>query len=179
MGMDTAQAIAGRLERAFAARGFAAPGVDALREAAGVTLRTLYRHFPSREAMVVAALRHRDERYRAFLDAGMPQGRGGLRHALARLGEWMREEAPPGCLFHQALVAHPDSAPIREEVARQKAATRDWLAALARREGVADAEGAFVLHEGLTQAAPHAGAEAATAATLAMLDRWLEERADG
>ncbi len=53
---DTATKIAAGLERAFAARGFSEPCVDDLREAAGVSLRTLYKYTPSRDAMVRMAL---------------------------------------------------------------------------------------------------------------------------
>ena len=46
---DAADTIAARLEEGFDADGFTEPGVDALRERAAVSLRTLYKHFPSRE----------------------------------------------------------------------------------------------------------------------------------
>ena len=59
---DTARLIAARLESCFVSRGFLEPGVDALRDAAGVSLRTLYKYFPSREAMVIGALDHRRNR---------------------------------------------------------------------------------------------------------------------
>ena len=48
--------IAGDLDRQFAEMGFAEQGVEALRAGADVSLRTLYKYFPSREAMVVGAL---------------------------------------------------------------------------------------------------------------------------
>ncbi|WP_367180608.1 TetR family transcriptional regulator [uncultured Ruegeria sp.] len=47
--------------------GFAGPGVEALRAGADVSLRTLYKYFPSREAMVVGALRHRDRVYTGWI----------------------------------------------------------------------------------------------------------------
>ena len=50
---DTMKRIAGGLERAFAANGFAEPSVEDLRDAAGVSLRTLYKYAASREAMVL------------------------------------------------------------------------------------------------------------------------------
>ena len=40
---DTKTKIAAGLEQAFAARGFAEPSVEDLRDAAGVSLRTLYK----------------------------------------------------------------------------------------------------------------------------------------
>jgi AcrR family transcriptional regulator len=41
--IDTATKIASGLEQAFAAQGFAETNVEALRDAAGVSLRTLYK----------------------------------------------------------------------------------------------------------------------------------------
>ncbi|WP_280322004.1 TetR/AcrR family transcriptional regulator [Sulfitobacter faviae] len=43
---DTKSKIAAGLERAFATRGFADPSVEDLRDAAGVSLRTLYKYTP-------------------------------------------------------------------------------------------------------------------------------------
>lgn len=59
--------IAARLEALFSQQGFATPSVPEIKEAAGVSMRTLYRHFPSKEAMVIGALDHRHARYLAFL----------------------------------------------------------------------------------------------------------------
>ena len=45
--MENAQEhIAARLEEVFWSRGFAEPSVPELRAGAGVSMRTLYRHFP-------------------------------------------------------------------------------------------------------------------------------------
>ena len=73
---DFATHIATSLEACFVERGFVEPGVDALRDAAGVSLRTLYKYFPSREAMVVGALDHRHERYLSFIVEEAPADPG-------------------------------------------------------------------------------------------------------
>jgi AcrR family transcriptional regulator len=52
---------------AFYRRGIAAVGVDAIVADAGVAKSTLYRHFPSKDDLIVAFLRRRDERWRAWL----------------------------------------------------------------------------------------------------------------
>ena len=49
---DMMSKISSGLERAFAARGFAEPSVEDLRDAAGVSLRTFYKYTPSRADMV-------------------------------------------------------------------------------------------------------------------------------
>ena len=53
---DMMSKISAGLERAFANRGFAEPSVEDLRDAADVSLRTLYKYTPSRAEMVLAAL---------------------------------------------------------------------------------------------------------------------------
>ena len=59
--------IAASLEVAFSQQGFAEPSVAQLKTACGVSLRTLYKHFPSKEAMIVGALEYRHQRYLDFL----------------------------------------------------------------------------------------------------------------
>ena len=59
--------IAASLELAFSHYGFAEPSVAKLKTACNVSLRTLYKHYPSKEAMIVAALQHRHQRYLTFL----------------------------------------------------------------------------------------------------------------
>lgn len=151
--------IAARLERSFTKRGFAAPGVAELRKAADVSLRTLYRYYPSREDMVIGALEHRHGRYLAFLaEDAPPPGEAAIRHLFARLRDWMAALEAPTCLFLSALSAHPENAAIRKIVARHKRETRKLLAAQAGRPDLAD--GLFLLHEGATAAWPVLGAQA-------------------
>lgn len=183
MTIRTSDKIAEGLEAAFAAEGFAAPGVDALRDAAGVSLRTLYRHYPSREAMVVGALDHRHRSYLAWLQRGMPEGPGAgpVLHVFRRLRPWMAERAPNGCLFVNALAEHPDSDAIREAVKRQKAETRALFADCLRRAwpDIGDEDcrrlgGAlFVVHEGQTAATVTCGCAEAGEAALTLAESLL------
>ena len=66
--------IAASLEVAFSQQGFAEPSVAQLKTACNVSLRTLYKHFPSKEAMIVGALEHRHHRYLNFLLENVPAG---------------------------------------------------------------------------------------------------------
>ena len=52
----------------FYERGIHAVGVDTIAEAAGVTKRTLYDRFGSKESLVVAYLRQREEKWRKVLN---------------------------------------------------------------------------------------------------------------
>jgi AcrR family transcriptional regulator len=168
---DTRQRIARDLERSFTEQGFAEPGVAALRADADVSLRTLYKYFPSREAMVVGALEHRDRTYFEWLDGGPADGADHVLYPLVRLGDWLAEVANTGCLFLTALAEYPDSDAIRAAVQAHKAKLADEfrvrLQHVAPDRDLDDlAEALFLLHEGMTQAARVRGWKRASDVTL-------------
>lgn len=160
---DTQSKIAAGLERAFATRGFAEPSVEDLRDAAGVSLRTLYKYTPSRAEMVLAALENRQQRYLALVFDDLPQAPAdALEAILARVGRWMETETSHGCLFHAAVAADPGSDSLRALLTRHKA---EVAAKTATATNLAGAETALLLIiEGLTQTWPLRRAEAVTAA---------------
>jgi AcrR family transcriptional regulator len=182
---DAADTIAARLEEGFDADGFTEPGVDALRERAAVSLRTLYKHFPSREAMVIGALDNRHRSYLAWLDEERPETAGAapIRHLFDRLAIWMAERSPQGCLFMRAIAAHPHSAAIRETVDRHKAETRKlFLNVLARAfPRVAEdtrataADSLLLVHEGQTALSVSRGAQAAAEASRPLVEAILTD----
>lgn len=168
---DTKHRIASDLERSFAEAGFAEQGVEALRAQADVSLRTLYKHFPSREAMIIGALEHRDASYFEWLAGGPQTGAAHVLHPLVRLGDWLAEVANTGCLFLNAWAQYPESEAIAEVVRAHKAKLADEFRI--RLERVAPgkatahlAETLFLLHEGMTQAARLQGRERATEAAM-------------
>lgn len=169
--MNTKQRIASDLERSFSAAGFAEQGVEALREQADVSLRTLYKHFPSREAMIIGALEHRDAAYADWLKGGPETGAAHVLHPLVRLGDWLAEVANTGCLFLNAWAEYPDSAAIAAVVKDHKARLADGfrqrLAHVAPGHDTGHlAETLFLLHEGMTQAARLQGREIAYQAAM-------------
>jgi AcrR family transcriptional regulator len=164
---ETQQRIAESLDRQFAEMGFATQGVEALRAGADVSLRTLYKYFPSREAMVVGALEHRDQAYSDWIAGGPGQGAEHVLYPLKRLGDWLEQVANTGCLFMNALSAYPDSAEIRRAVEAHKSRLRGefrtrllHVAPCCEADVLADA--LLLLHEGLTDTARQHGPEAAT-----------------
>lgn len=168
---STKDRIASDLERSFAEAGFAAQGVEALRAEADVSLRTLYKHFPSREAMIVGALQHRDVTYSRWLEGGPQDGAAHVLHPLLRLGDWLGEVANTGCLFLNAWAQYPESEAIatvvRDHKARLADQFRQRLAHVAPgRDTGPLAETLFLLHEGMTQAARLQGRDSAYAAAM-------------
>ena len=160
----TAQKIAAGLEQAFAKHGFAEPNVEVLRDAAGVSLRTLYKYMPSRSDMVLAALEHRHQRYLSHMFSALPEGAGGaatgpavFAELLRRIGEWMVEEAAHGCLFHAAVAAAPTDQALQSLLQRHKAEVADKAA---RAVGLPDQSAALLMiFEGVTQCWPLQGQE--------------------
>lgn len=167
----TKQRIASELERSFAVLGFAEQGVEALRAEADVSLRTLYKHFPSREAMIVGALEHRDKTYFAWIGGGPETGADHVLHPLVRLGDWLGQVANTGCLFLNALAQYPDSTAIGAVVRDHKARLADEFRI--RLERVAPgrdtgllAETLFILHEGMTEVSRLQGRDKAYVAAM-------------
>ncbi|MHA6345971.1 TetR/AcrR family transcriptional regulator [Roseivivax sp. CAU 1761] len=148
---DTMTRIAAGLERAFATYGFAEPSVEDLRDAAGVSLRTLYKYAPSRADMVLAALEHRHGRYLSHLFDELPDApEAALDGLLDRVGVWMATETSHGCLFHGAVAADPGSEGLRALLARHKAEVARRAAAATGLDG--HEIDLLVILEGLTQA---------------------------
>lgn len=163
--------IARNLDRQFAEMGFATQGVEALREGADVSLRTLYKYFPSREEMVVGALEYRDAAYFDWISGGPADGIDHVLYPLKRLGDWLEEVANTGCLFMNALAAYPESPAIRKAVLSHKSrlenAFRERLHHVAPDRDTGElAQSLFLLHEGLTETARLRGPAEATATAI-------------
>jgi AcrR family transcriptional regulator len=145
--------IAASLEQKFSKSGFAEPSVAQLKTACNVSLRTLYKHYPSKEEMIAGALQHRHQRYLTFLLADSPEaGLSCVQHIFNRLGKWMIEYAPNGCMSMNALAAFPENDVIYQTIQAHKKDVRDFLAKQSLREDLATQ--LFLLHEGVSSAWP-------------------------
>jgi AcrR family transcriptional regulator len=128
----------------FSRHGIRAVGVDRVVAEAEVAKTTLYRHFPSKDMLVVAVLRLREERWsRDWLQHEVEQRGGPARARLLTIfdvfGEWFRREDYEGCLFCRTLLEFGDrtSPPAAASVAALTN-IRSWLAGLAQEAGVND-----------------------------------------
>ncbi|GLY68483.1 TetR/AcrR family transcriptional regulator [Amycolatopsis taiwanensis] len=87
--------------RLFYERGIHAVGVDLIAAEAGVTKKTLYDRFGSKEQIVVEYLADRDERWRAFLaqrlDAARPAPLARVLAVFDAALTWSQENSPKGC----------------------------------------------------------------------------------
>ncbi len=156
---STKEHIASRLEQVFTTRGFAEPGVAELQKAVGASLRTLYRYFPSKEAMVIGALHYRHDRYLSFLaENEPPPGIDSIIHLFGRLADWMTAYAPHGCLYLNALTSFPGNAGVRDATEQYK---HELIQLMADRSGQKSlANELFLLHEGASAAWPVIGMQA-------------------
>jgi len=105
-------------EQLFYAQGIQRVGVDAVVAAAGISKRTLYKHFGSREQLVAAYLERRAARQPAReVDAGAPLEE--ILGVFRRLERWFGSGRFRGCPFSNAIAelggdpAHPALAVAR------------------------------------------------------------------
>ncbi|WP_240503027.1 TetR/AcrR family transcriptional regulator [Streptomyces prasinopilosus] len=142
--------------RLFYERGIRAVGVEAIAEEAGVTKKTLYDRFGSKDDLIVAYLRARDGLWRSTL-VKYVNGHDGppAEKILATFGalrEWTRERNLRGCAFINASVELPEDHPGREVARDQKAWLLAYLEGLAAQARVEDPAGlaaqVLILHEG-------------------------------
>lgn len=114
---------AGRL---FYQHGVKTVGVDRIIAEAGIAKATLYRHFPSKEQLVVAYLHARHDAVMQSMEQGRLGAQAGACARVLRYFEILQRKADSpefkGCAFLLALAEHEDSAPIKEVVLRHKQA---------------------------------------------------------
>ncbi|MFG2829055.1 TetR/AcrR family transcriptional regulator [Streptomyces sp. NPDC048434] len=118
-------------ERLFYERGIHAVGVDLIAAEAGVTKKTLYDRFGSKEQIVVEYLADRDERWRAFLapylDAARPSPAAGVLAVFDASRAWSARHSAKGCSMVNAHAEISDPAhPAYAIIAAQK----QWMLAL-------------------------------------------------
>lgn len=129
-----ALAAAGRL---FYDRGIHAVGVDLIAAEAGVTKKTLYDRFGSKEQIVVEYLADRDERWRAFLagrlDAAPPAPRARILAVFDASRAWMADNGSKGCSMVNAHAEISDpSHPAHGVITGQKQWMLDLFTRLTR-----------------------------------------------
>lgn len=132
--------------RLFAENGYHAVGVDRIIKEAGVSKVTLYRYFRSKDELILAVLRRRDETYRNALmrdvDRRASEPRARLLALFDSLEDWLTAEDFSGCLFIKAAAEFqvPENA-VHAAAAEHKRLMTQYLVTLAKAAGASDAEG--------------------------------------
>lgn len=173
----------------FYAGGFNATGIDKILAEAGVAKMTLYKHFPSKDDLILAVLERRDEQFRAWLLGEMersgPDPRAQLLAMFDALESWFNGEAfRPlgfnGCAFINVASEYGDlKHPAHQKASAHKQLIVDHLETLCENLGADDpialAEQLALLKEGAISTAHVRGmpeaARTAKAVAALLLDR--------
>jgi AcrR family transcriptional regulator len=130
----------------FYRSGFARVGVDLVAERAGITKRTLYYHFASKDDLLAAVLEQQHElsiaRIRQWGER-LPRDPAAMVEALfADLGAWSRRRGWAGAGFTRLVMELADlpGHPARAAAGRHKRAVEMWMTEQLADRGVADPE---------------------------------------
>jgi AcrR family transcriptional regulator len=143
----------------FYQNGFNATGVDMISAQAGVTKKTLYAHFKSKDELILTTLRRRDELFRNnFMRSVERFGKTPRERLLAvfdTIDEWFNGKNFYGCMFINASAEFTDqNNPCHLISALHKQLVLDYIRTLAKEAGANDpanlAEELTFLIEGAT-----------------------------
>ena len=130
----------------FSRHGIRAVGVDAIIQQSGVARMTLYRHFTSKDALVLAFLERREERWtQDWLQHDVRERASDPAEQLLAIfdvfDEWFRRADFEGCSFINVLleIADPQS-DLHRASASYLASIRAFVAGLAEEARIADPE---------------------------------------
>lgn len=136
--------------RLFYTHGFHATGIDKILAEAGVAKMTLYKHFRSKDELILAALRRRDELFRNWLMGAMEHASRDPRERMLSmfdaLDDWFHGRALGalgfhGCAFIKGAGEFDEpNHPVHRACAEHKRLIVDYLAALAATAGATDPE---------------------------------------
>ena len=136
------QLVATALEM-FCRDDFHATGIDKIIATAGVAKMTLYNHFKSKDELILATLRRRDEDFRNWfmrrveILAASPGER--LLAMFDVLDEWFRSSEFSGCMFINASAEYADANhPIHGSAAEHKKLVLNYIEAQTTALGAPD-----------------------------------------
>ena len=128
----------------FSRFGIQAVGVDRIASEASVAKMTMYRHFGSKEELVLAFLRQREDRWtnawlRAEVESRTDDPADRLLTIFDVFGEWFRSDDFDGCAFVNVVLEFDDREnPARKASVEHLANIRDFLRETAADAGVSD-----------------------------------------
>lgn len=130
----------------FYREGVRGVGVDRIIEEAGVAKATFYRHFPSKDDLVVAWLRQPETRGLSWLEGDLAKRTDDpfeqLGFVFDVLAEWLASPHFRGCAYINSAVETPDPQhPVHEEYRREARTAEEFLARTAAQAGLRDPDG--------------------------------------
>jgi AcrR family transcriptional regulator len=131
----------------FSRHGIRAVGVDRIIETSGVAKMSLYRHFPSKDDLVLAFLQEREERWtNAWLRAEVEQRAAAPDERLLAIfdvfGEWFGRDDFEGCSFINVLLEFDEREHrVRRASVEHLGNIRSFVRELCSEAGARDADG--------------------------------------
>lgn len=118
----------------FRAHGYHAVGIDRVIAESGVAKMTMYKYFPSKNALIEAVLNERNLRFqRSLLEFvnGFDEPREKLRALFLWHHNWFKEESFHGCMFINAVAEFPEmEGAIRQASIRHKALVQEFIGSI-------------------------------------------------
>lgn len=174
----------------FSRQGIGAVGVDTIIAEAGVAKMSLYRHFESKEGLVLAFLERREQRWTLeWLEAEVmrraPDPEGRLLAIFDVFHGWFQESGFEGCAFISVLLESPPESRVRAAAAECLARKRALVRSLADEAGLAQVDSFshtwHMLMKGSIVSAQeghkHAAKDAQRAAAI-LLETWPRQERD-
>jgi AcrR family transcriptional regulator len=138
LALPPAERILAAADKLFYTQGIRAVGVDAVAAAAGVSKRTLYNYYPSKDELIAAYL---NGRFRSHAPSDAPAEEQIL-GVFDRLERAFGNAAFRGCPFVNAVAEISDPKHPASAIARRfKDERREWFRTLLERIGAKDANG--------------------------------------
>jgi AcrR family transcriptional regulator len=141
----TSERIISAASKLFYGEGIRRVSMDAVAEKAGVTKRTLYYHFKSKDDLVAAYLHGRDQPNLSLLEQWFASTEGTLQEKIrgmfVRLAQSARHPKWKGCGFLRttAELANMPGHPAMKVGAAHKKKFENWMRLLFENEGIKDA----------------------------------------
>ena len=130
----------------FAKNGIHATGVDSIVEQSGVTKKTLYAHFRTKEELVLAVLRYYDgiarNEFMQKVESGGTTPRAKLLAIFDFAKDWFQQNNFYGCLFVNTIGEYSGKdTPIRQICKEYKKLVKDYIHSLCQQAGAKDPQG--------------------------------------
>lgn len=127
----------------FYRNGFNATGMDMLVAETGISKTSMYKHFRTKEDLILAVLRLRDEQFRNWLYRRMEELANSTQQQLIAmfdaLEEWFADAGYRGCMFIKASSEFQDASnSIHKQSADHKRMLEVHITKLAEQSGLAD-----------------------------------------
>src|SRR5262249_50002266 len=154
---EARQRILETADRLFYQEGIRAVGIDRIIAEAGVAKMSLYKHFLSKDELILAVLKHREESVLAFFRSSMERysqkSKNPLRAFFAALKDFFEMTGFRGCPFQNAAVeladpAHPGTEFVRGHKQRFSAFLREMIEASIGKAAAKVAPAVSILVEG-------------------------------